>query len=256
MRPLFNDGQMKRAKAIAEQLRNADYDVIVFQEAFLKKARKVIWEELKNAYPNQIGPGDKGFIKTSNGLWILSKFEFLKTDNIEFKDCKVGDCMAKKGAYIIEIKKDGQLFQIVGTHLQAEEGEKCQKVRELQYQQIKTEFLDQNYQEGVPQLVIGDLNTDITDEKSYAKMLSSFGTEDGLVNSGTLCPASTWGAHENDMFKNKKYRVPQLLDYILIRSNGMMIKSVERNLKIIRQLWKKEKHDLSDHYAIEAIINF
>lgn len=49
MRPrfIFKDGQVERAKAIVEQLKDKTYDVIVFQEAIDRKARRIIWDGLK-----------------------------------------------------------------------------------------------------------------------------------------------------------------------------------------------------------------
>jgi sphingomyelin phosphodiesterase len=44
-------GKLDRAHAIVEEIKKSDFDVIVFQEAFLKDARKIIREGLKEAYP-------------------------------------------------------------------------------------------------------------------------------------------------------------------------------------------------------------
>ena len=35
-------GRLNRAESIAEQLNNSDFDIIVFQEAFMKSARDII----------------------------------------------------------------------------------------------------------------------------------------------------------------------------------------------------------------------
>lgn len=255
MRPMFHDGQMLRAPAIVEKLKKEDYDIIIFQEAFIARARQIIWEGLKDNYPNQFGPGKGGLFKSNSGVWILSKLPFTKTDQIVFDKCKVADCLAKKGALFVEVKKNEQKFQIVGTHLQAEEGEKCQLTRNTQYKQIKTELLDKHYETDVPQLVAGDLNTALKDEISYKKMLEIMKMEDGE----TLGPEDakvTWGGQSNDLLGVDKNRTGYLLDYILIQPNGKNIDSIRRNIKTFQKLWNGKQKDLSDHYAVEAIINF
>src|SRR5882672_5126625 len=55
-------GKILRAEAIGNLLASSDYDVIVFQEAFHKKARKIISRHLQSAFPFQSGPTQ------SNGL--------------------------------------------------------------------------------------------------------------------------------------------------------------------------------------------
>ena len=48
LRPSFlNDGQMERAQEIADYLKNSDADVLVLQELFHSRARKVLRKALK-----------------------------------------------------------------------------------------------------------------------------------------------------------------------------------------------------------------
>src|SRR3954470_7913267 len=51
---VFGSDNVRRAEAIGRVLSSGDYDVIVFQEAFDQKARRVISRLLKDAYPYEV----------------------------------------------------------------------------------------------------------------------------------------------------------------------------------------------------------
>jgi endonuclease/exonuclease/phosphatase family metal-dependent hydrolase len=259
MRPLAifaKDGQLERAEAIVEQLKHQAYDVIVFQEAFEKKAREILWEGLKEKFPFAAGPGDGGFLKINSGVWILSKFEFTSVASIEYNTCKVADCTSKKGAILVEFLKNGKLFQVIGTHLQAEN---YPEVRKIQFMDIAEKLLKPFEKENVPQFIVGDLNT-MPHEMGYSDMLSLLNAEDCAPRKSKswLKDLGTWGGRENDLFKADADRKPQLLDYILIKENGKCSSWIDRTIEVIQQAWDKTKtrKDLSDHYAVAAVIRY
>lgn len=249
-------GQMERAEAIVEQLKNEAYDVIVFQEAFEKKAREILWEGLKEKFPFSAGPGDGGFLKLNSGVWILSKLEFTSVATIEFNTCKIADCMSKKGAILVELVKNGKLFQVVGTHLQSED---YPATRREQFSDISEKLLKPYEKENVPQFIVGDLNT-APDEAGYCDMLTLLNAEDCAPRKtkSWLKDLVTWGGKDNDLFKADAARIPQLLDYILIKENGKCSSWIDRTIEIIQQAWDKTKtrKDLSDHYAVAAVIRY
>jgi hypothetical protein len=51
-------GKEERAMPLWSRLKTMTYDVIVFQEAFLPKARKIIGEGLASLYPYTYGPAN------------------------------------------------------------------------------------------------------------------------------------------------------------------------------------------------------
>lgn len=250
-------GQLERAEAIVEQLKNSAYDVVVFQEAFEKKARQILREGLSETFPFQAGPGENGFLKFNSGVWILSKFEFSLIESIRFNTCRVADCMSKKGAILVELAKNGKLFQIVGTHLQAEN---FPEVRKQQFIDIYQKLLKPFEKENVPQFIAGDLNTPFDDKENYVEMLDLLQAEDHAprLRKSALKELITWGGEDNDLFAKDSKRTPQLLDYILIRHNGKKPAWIERTIEIFRQAWNfdKSKKDLSDHYAVAAVIRY
>ena len=55
---LFNDNY-DRANAIADELDNSEYHILVFQEAFSSKCRNLLAKRLRSSYPYQYGPANR-----------------------------------------------------------------------------------------------------------------------------------------------------------------------------------------------------
>ncbi len=253
MRPriAFHDGQVQRAHAIVEQLKDKDYDVIVFQETFDHKARNIIWKGLKEKYPYQSGsPGKKHFYKVSTGVFIISKLPMHVMDDIYFSECGGSDCFAVKGAVLVDVIKNKHKIQIIGTHLQAANGKKMTgaEIRKSQYEEIKNKLMIPHAEKGVPQFFVGDLNTAKSDKAVYEELLTVMEMEDGEIT----------GEKQFTSGGKNDFRDPEdkghLIDYVLCRKNGAKIRIVQRSVKIFQQPWSKKHKDLSDHYAVLAEI--
>ena len=247
----FRLGQIKRAPAIVDQLKESSYDLIVFQEAFDKKAKRILWNGLKENFPYQYGPGKRGLIKITSGVWIISKLPLNNGQIIRFNDCKVQDCLARKGALFVEFFKNDQKFQLIGTHLQAQVGDEFQAVRKKQYKDISEKLIKPLAKKNVPLFVIGDLNTAKSDTANYNEMLRVFNVHDGSLEGSVLV---SWGGAGNDIIYEKGDYNAMLIDYILFQPNGIRPKEFKREVKIFQQRWSKQNKDLSDHYAVEAVI--
>jgi sphingomyelin phosphodiesterase len=259
MRPryIFKDGQLERAKAIVEQLKDKTYDVIVFQEAIDRKARKIIWEGLKEFFPYQVEPGNGAFLKTNGGVWILSKHEIKKQKRIIFKGCVGTDCFCKKGALLVEVNKKDKRFQVIGTHLQAEVKNLNYKLNRVeQYNEINEYLLKPNAEEGVPQFVVGDLNTPDNVSEEYKTMLAKLESQDAERNSAEWEDGASWGAWTNDLFNECEDRKAEVLDYVLYKSNGKKPSRFQKSIRKFRQIWNGRNKDLSDHYAVEAVLKW
>jgi endonuclease/exonuclease/phosphatase family metal-dependent hydrolase len=241
--------QKIRAQYIAEQLQDTDYDIIVFQEAFHKKARKIISKALADAYPYHTKVlNKKGFIKSNGGVWVFCKYPMTQLKEIKFSDCNNLDCMSRKGAKLIKFEKDGMTYQIIATHLQADyPDENNQDIRTRQYQQIRQKLLIPFYREGIPQLIIGDLNTRKVNHAGYTEMLDIFEATD-------LSKESTDHTYITDDFATEGTIFQVVYDYILYRPNGLKISSSNYKVCDFQKSWDKQKKDLSDHYAIEGEI--
>jgi endonuclease/exonuclease/phosphatase family metal-dependent hydrolase len=241
-----------RAKLIAEYLKNNDYDIVVFQEAFHPKARRIIRRILGELYEYEIGPANK-WVKTSyrtnSGLWILSKIPLINIGEIEFKRSSGFDRFSRKGALMVEGIKNGVTFQIVNTHLNAGSD---QTIRDSQYQEVYCHLIEPNRTAGVPQILCGDFNTNKSDKENYPKMIEMLSVPDYDIL-GT-CLFSCNGL-KNDL-TDYNYNQQDLIDYIFVNLNGQIVKKIERKIHEVTEKWSIRHKDLSDHYPVTALIQF
>jgi sphingomyelin phosphodiesterase len=258
MRPrhIFKNWQEPRAKAIVEVFSDdVDADIIVFQEAFDKLAKRIIRKGLQSKYPYEYGPGKRGIIRQNSGVWILSKYPIVNKFMAEYKACKYEDCLAKKSALFAEIEKNGKRVQIIGTHVQSREGKKFDKIRADQFKAI-ADLRDAFYKQGVPQIITGDLNTATINKKAYPNMLEILDAEDGIPESEVKVTSNDM---DNDIYKKTGYEnqgKTKLIDFILLRKNETTAEISERKVMRFRKRLKNGKYDLSDHYAVYALLLF
>ncbi|MFT4526310.1 MAG: endonuclease/exonuclease/phosphatase family metal-dependent hydrolase [Bacteroidia bacterium] len=255
----WTDNQIERAKLIAEVLAKSDQDVMVLQEAFDKKSVRVMRKTLDSIYPYQILPSKKRSYQLTNGLWLLSKYPIIKRDSIYF--CRAGhaDKTSDKGAIFARISKNDEVFDVIGTHTQAYNKLTYRNIRLQQYSEMKQKLIDKHELSGVPQYIIGDMNTDKKDTVYYAMMLDSLNAQDGDVTVPkevkiSSSDAQTWGCAYNELIAKKYRGQTQLLDYILVRLNESEAKTLNRALAVYRIEEDGQPINLSDHYGIEVRI--
>jgi sphingomyelin phosphodiesterase len=243
-------GKRTRAQVIAEELIASEYQVLVFQEAFLSDARRIIRKHLKEVFPYEYGPANNdGGFKTSSGIWVLSKMPLRQLEEVKFTKCfGIADCFARKGALLLEGEHEGQRFQVLGTHLQSVGP---QAIRQSQYNDMRS-MLDRHQVAGVPQIVCGDMNTSKSRRGDYEDMLKALDVEDGPLD---IQVEGTEEVYPNDMraWGNEKYEV---IDYVFYRGNSKPAKQVTRKLCSIRKKWSKRHRDLSDHFAVDCTIQW
>lgn len=249
-RSVFYTGKRKRAREIAKVLPAENYDIIVFQEAFHGDARRIMKRAWKDLYPNRIGPANRHWywVKVNSGVWILSKFPLKELQQIKYKDCHgFVDCFANKGALLVEGEFEGQKFQLLGTHIQAGGPD---SIKQKQYEAIRA-LADQYKEEGVPQILAGDFNMGPDVDGSYERMLQTLDVK-GYEPDGELKYTADG---RNDFRRNEKKR---LIDFIFYRPNGKEPQKLIRNVRRFRseQPWSEDYRDLSDHWAVEAILKF
>ena len=241
-----------RAKHIAEYLKSSDYDIVVFQEAFNPRARRIIKRILDEKYKYEIGPANKlglTSLRTNSGLWILSKIPLIYIGEIEFKKSSGFDKCSRKGAMMVEGIKNGVTFQIVNTHLNAGSD---QTIRDSQYQEMYCKLIEPNQTNGVPQILCGDFNTNKSDKENYPKMVEMLNVPDYDII-GT-CLFSCNGL-KNDM-TDFNYNEQNLIDYIFVNLNGKIANKIERKIHEVTKKWSSRHKDLSDHYPVTALIEF
>lgn len=243
-------GKRKRARAIGEKLVNSDYDILVLQEAFHAGARRMIKHRLKDKYPYENGPAFRKFfsLKTSSGIWMLSKYPIKELGKIRFRQ-KAGfdNKMARKGALMIEMDKDGQKFHIVGTHLNA--GGSLD-IRASQVRQIKNELIDVYHTPGTPLIVAGDFNISKFDPNGLDSMLTILEMEDYELDGDQKY---TFDFTLNDLGDGKSKGV---IDYVYFKPEKLKMKTTSRRIPLIEKIWSKKRKSLADHNPVELLLYY
>lgn len=253
MLPRFakHTGKRKRARKIAKMMVNEDYDIFVFQEAFHGDARRILKRALKGTYPYRIGPANRNpfWVKANSGVWIVSKIPLTKLETIKYDNCTGVDCWAKKGALLVEGEWKGQKFQLLGTHIQAAGDD---SIKQSQYVQIR-ELIDKHKKEGVPQILAGDFNMG-PDRDGYKPMIKTLDIPEYEADSERKFTAS----NDNDirMGRSNKKKGGRVIDFVFYRANGKEPRKLVRNIMKFTDRWHDNYEDLSDHYAVEAVIKF
>jgi len=245
---LFNDNQ-QRARSIADQISDSNYDIVVFQEAFSLTNRRHISRRVKENFPYHYGPVNKGISphRTSSGLWVISRIPLDLKSSIRFTKSTGYDALARKGAVIFEGLFNDKKFQLLTTHLQAD-GKPG--IRERQLDEIRRKLLHPFTEADVPQFICGDFNIEKEDENTYNFMLELLEASDGALSSILL---HSYDERENTLLRKPEGRT-KLIDYILLR-NDQLVHRIERKIKAFQRLVGEEVHHLSDHYGLEAEIH-
>lgn len=246
---LFNQND-KRAKTIAAKLNNSDYEIIVFQEAFSLKCRRVLAKNLLAKYPYQYGPANKNILplRTNSGLWVVSKIPLKQLGQFQFSTCKGYDRVARKGAVLFEGCFNDSKFQLLTTHLQADH---TQAVRNQQCAEIKEHLLNPFFRNDTPQFICGDFNIDRNDESNYQQMIEMLDAKNGEI-SGNL--KITFDKENNNLAYKAKGK-SKLIDYVLVR-NSELIDNIDRRIHTFFDKIGNQDSNLSDHYAMEFDIKF
>ncbi len=245
---LVHSGQLNRAKEIVESLKNENADVIVFEEAFDRKAREIIRTGLKNQFPYESGdPAKNSIFKINSGVWVISKVPITVIKQIYFKESAGCDKFACKGAVLLKAQKNNSCFQIVATHLQSDLKKKeVQLIRKAQLTQINKELLEPFAQTKVPQFVVGDMNTIQKNLFEYNQMIDILNVKqcqfEGEIN-------YSYDRDKNDIIFKSRDK-PQLIDYIFFNEKDKNTLEGKMLVKVFQKKWNTQHVDLSDHFAV------
>jgi endonuclease/exonuclease/phosphatase family metal-dependent hydrolase len=156
--PLVTDlDRLKRiGEILAERRRRGDEpDVVLLQEAFSRKARRV---RSRAGYPHALqGPRDGGLFANASGLEILSNHPIVERHDRRLDDCAFPECWVAKSVVSVAIELPGlpSPVQVLTTHLQADS--RNEPVRRNQIDDI-TVFLGRIRFGGAPAIFAGDFN--------------------------------------------------------------------------------------------------
>lgn len=238
--------QKVRLPWIVEFAKQQDYDVIVFQEVFDIEMKRKLKRGLKEAYPHQTATKTKAGKFTSNGIYIVSRLPMDYVDHVIYKEALSEDKLAAKGCTLVEVKKDDLVFQVAGTHLQSGGKQDAQFVRNHQYVDIYN-LIEKHKKEGVPQLVVGDMNTAKSTTKSYKYMLSTIGVKDFPLDEEepyTIDNKNTWNENEKSI----------QLDYIMLNNRKTTTTIITQKVLRPKDTYKGKPMDLADHYGVVSTV--
>lgn len=236
-------GPIKRARLIPQHLIADGIDIVVFQELFDIRSRRIIKRKMRKEYPHRIGPANKPFapFKTNSGIVIYSKYPLKKVDRVRFRQRENIDRWAHKGGLLVEATlPSGQRIQVLGTHLQAGGS---WRTKFSQYIDLASIVLP-NAEPGVPQFLAGDFNTAADDTMRYPMLLNILDAEDGLIDSEVQHSADS---ATNDL---KDRGSSKLIDFIFYRDNGIAPVMMKRYVRLYNERWCAQYCSLSDHNAI------
>lgn len=245
--------QNARAKIMYQTLPELTHDVMFFQEAFHDKHRKKIMQHLEATHPYAAAPvkGKKIFQIQDSGLFIVSKYPMTVLDQIIFDHCTNSDCMSSKSALLVEITMpSGKKIQFVNTHLQAWSAPKAMAIRKVQLEQIKT-MINKYQTPSVPQILAGDLNIDgkLAIEYNEALRLMEMTSTplDGDIT-------GTNGFSTQGCFKKPGEDNEEWLDHFWLKSNGTATNIENKKVLLLTGKLSGKVCPLSDHHAVEAVI--
>lgn len=253
-KPINFSKQKERTRLITETLKKTDYDIIFFQEAFVKGFRKHLGEELKQTYPHQehLRKSTRLLHFLNSGLFVVSKVPFEVLDWHYFTTCTHSDCLSSKGVLLLEFRHGEKRFQTALTHMQAWDDRRAMEVRSHQLDEVKSLF--ETYQKaGVPQLLIGDLNVDGLSDVEYPGALKKMGMS-SMPLEGEL--QTTNGYHVECYKTPGDTKVQQWLDHIWIKDGGTETKVHSKKVQSFSATFESGMVcPLSDHHGVEAILS-
>lgn len=245
--PIIN-GQNKRANGVVDVLQQSDYDIVCFQEAFNKKAKRIIETGLKEKFPYQVNTFKKGFtMKATSGLWIISKHPIDKIAEIVYEAKKGLDGQSKKGAILLEMKTPKRI-QIVNTHLQSGSDGGRHEVRKSQCEQIRNELIQKHINPEIPLVLLGDWNVYEGSSFSKKSILELY----DITDSSNEMIDYTW---PSESFSGEDK--PKLnLDFIFLKDTQNDFTDLKSKIPNLKYQWKRGKYDLSDHLPVEAVLKY
>ncbi len=247
-KPMKNSLQKTRTKIIAQQLRNSDYELMFFQEAFMQEIRDELKSVLGKEFPHSYYLKSSGKVKHifGSGVFIMSRYPFKVLDKIYFKECGSADCFAAKGSVLIEtVLPSGKIVQFAPSHLQSKEA--LGPVRISQLKQMKA-MLAKHARPGIPQVIAADLNIDFTEpefDEGLKVMNMSYVTLVGAIKHTN--------GRDNECFKTAKNK--EWIDHFWISEDHLDNRSTMK----VREFVFSHKGKIcpsSDHHAIEAELYF
>jgi len=200
----------------------------------------------------------------NSGVFILSRWPIEERLSLSYENYRVSytfDFMARKGAVYARINKQGKVFHITGTHLQADG--MSHDVRMAQLDEMKVWLDSLHIKKTEPLILAGDFNVDAEVSVQFGEMLSRSNAWVEMPKEG-IGSVSNTNQYLKLIYGEAKEKV---LDYVHYRvdhlnpKNSPVLKPLNFKSKIP---WLTERivaeneeiFDISDHYPVVVHFEF
>lgn len=247
LRPgILQDNQLGRVHEISSYLNCTEADILVLQEVFHHKSRRLLRKDLTTLYPYHTSVGKGSWLGISSGVMIFSKYPITNEKHIYFKRAIHADRMAKKGGVLAEVELNHRTINIVGTHLQAGQGDPEIEIRKEQIELLKKLHLSSHDKETI---FAGDFNIR-RQSKAYKDLVKA-------LNCDNKAPR---GPHQHtsnfsDQNLMKPDGLPQWIDFILTKVSPK-VTIQDSHIEEPRFENEGEMKRISDHNPIHSFITF
>ena len=227
------------------------YDVVILEELFDLDLRIKMTNAMGENYPYHTKVvGQNASKALTGGVMIFSKWPIIKEDQIVYQHSSGIDSLAAKGAGYAAINKNGKIYHLIGTHLQAGGGDGL-SARIEQMQELADFIHNLNIPEDEPLLMGGDFNTGNSSD-SISTLLSTL--QVSLPNN-TGYPYSS-DSNINTMSTGSGHT---RIDYVFYNNLHAVPKTTFNKVFILRDLENEKmwpKFDLSDHFPVVSYFDF
>ena len=237
--------QLLRTQWILSYIKQNDFDILFFQEAFDAHFLKVLSDSLAAQYPYRIAPHQGSGIKLSNGLWTLSKFPITDLAHITYEAKSYPDLFAAKGAQLLCAEVQSQKIYFINTHLQADDAKsKHASIRQRQLVQIKEQLIAPFIHTSDALICTGDYNIAAASEE-HRHLKDILGLHDIIADFKMQLPTFS-----SQNYWNKGQAVAQRLDYFL--SNLIALWPLKESIQLHTPsvCYKGQTIDMADHYGL------
>ncbi len=239
----------KRTKLIINEFMERDYNILVLQETFHRRIRNRIKRKVKKKYPYSYGPPNKKYfrIQTNSGLTVLSDRPLIFKKSIRFSESYSWDNrMARKGAMLLQGEFNGNIFQIIDTHTEGPPA----IINNSQFHEIYDGLIEPFERENIPQIICGDFNCDIDNEKQFSELLKLLHIENPEV-------------HYDERYGETDKVMKENVDHIFVRKNKSKVEIIRKRTLLFGFDWVYSLKKIfgktvgySDHYPVDIQLLF